>query len=206
MLNTFTLNVYCKFDEMGSALMDQKETRIIDAAFGLFYQHGYRKVSMSDIAQASQMSRPTLYASFANKEDIFAALVLRQCARNEAATAARLPAAEGLAAQLACLFEIWVVEPAASVIDSPNGIDMMANCGVYAPAALDAIYAALEAHLAAVLASAMRHQETMSAADIAYILRVATTAIKASADSLPALRHVVEGMITMAVATVHASR
>jgi len=185
--------------------MDPKETRILDAAFTLFYQHGYRKVSMSEIAAASQMSRPTLYASYAGKEDIFAALVLRQRARNDVATQQRLPGVYGLAAQLACLFDIWVVEPAASVIDSPNGIDMMANCGVYAPHALAAIYAALEAHLATVLAAAMRSEATMRAADIAYILRVATTAVKASADSLPDLRHVVAGMITMAVATVQAS-
>ena len=93
----------------------------------------------------------------------------------------------------------------ASVIDAPNGIDMMANCGVYAPQALADIYSALEGHLATVLKAAMRSETTMRAADIAYILRVATTAIKASADSLPALRHVVAGMITMAVATVAAS-
>jgi AcrR family transcriptional regulator len=185
--------------------MDQKETRILDAAFALFYQHGYRKVTMSDIAEASQMSRPTLYTAFAGKEDIFGGLVARQRARCEEATRQRLPAATGLAAQLACLFEIWVVEPAASVIDSPNGIDMMANCGIYAPQALAAIYAALEAQLKVVLAGAMRSEHAMSAADLAYILRVATTATKASADNLPALRHVVAGMITMAVATVEAS-
>jgi AcrR family transcriptional regulator len=186
--------------------MNPKETRILDAAFSLFYQHGYRKVSMGEIASASQMSRPTLYASYAGKEAIFAALVERQCARNELATQQRLPetAGAGLAAQLACLFDIWVVEPSASVIDSPNGIDMMANCGVYAPQALAGMYAALEMHLASALAAAMRSERTMRAADIAYILRVATTAVKASADSLPDLRHVVAGMITMAVATANA--
>lgn len=181
--------------------MDPKDTRILDTAFELFYRHGYPKVSMSDIAEASRMSRPTLYASFANKEAIFAALVSRQRERNEAATAQRLPAADGLAAQLACLFEIWVVEPTASVIDSPNGIDMLANCGKYAPQALAEIYAAMEAHLEAVLALAMRDARAMSAAEIAYILRVATTGVKASADNLPALRKVVAGMITMAIAT-----
>lgn len=185
--------------------MDPKETRILDAAFDLFYRHGYRKVSMSDIAEASQMSRPTLYASFANKEAVFAALVLRQRVHNEAATAQRLPGADGLAARLACLFEIWVVEPAASVIDSPNGIDLLANCGSYAPQALADIYAHLENHLAAVLAPALREPALMSAREIAYILRVATTGVKASADSLPALRQVVAGMITMALATVNAA-
>lgn len=184
--------------------MDPKDTRILDTAFDLFLRHGYRKVSMSDIAEALGISRPTLYASFANKDAIFAALVLRQRARNEDETARRLPQSTGLAARLACVFDIWVVAPAASVIDSPNGIDLMANCGVYAPAALGDIYTSLEAHLAAVLAPAMHKTSTMSAADIAYILRVATTGIKASADNLPALRQVVAGMITMAVATAHA--
>jgi AcrR family transcriptional regulator len=186
--------------------MDPKHARILDAAFTLFYRHGYRKVSMSEIAQASQMSRPTLYAAYANKEEIFAGLVERQIARNQQATAERLPAARGLAAALACLFDIWVLEPAASVIDSPNGIDMMANCGVYAPHALAALYAGFEAHLATVLAPAMGSQQPMNAADIAYILRVASTAIKASADSLPALRHVIGCMITMALATAGVSR
>ncbi|TWI65411.1 TetR family transcriptional regulator [Pseudoduganella lurida] len=186
--------------------MEPKETRIVDAAFDLFIRHGYPKVSMSDIAAACDMSRPTLYASFANKEAIFAALVLRQRARSDAATAQRLPLAGDIAAQLACLFEIWVIEPAASVIHSPNGIDMMANCGSYAPRALADIYDSLEAHLAAVLAPAIGPGGTMSAREIAYILRVATTGIKASADSLPTLQQVVAGMITMAVATVGAQR
>lgn len=184
--------------------MESKETRIIDAGFALFLRHGYRKVSMSDIAEASQMSRPTLYASFPNKEAIFSGLVMRQLAHNETATAQRLPAVRGLAARLACLFDIWVLEPAASVIDSENGVDMMANCGSYAPEALAAIYAGLESHLVAVLAPAMHNNQTMSAADIAYILRVASTAIKASADNMPALRRVVASMITMAVATAQA--
>jgi AcrR family transcriptional regulator len=186
--------------------MDPREDRIINAAFDLFLRHGYRKVSMSDIAAASAMSRPTLYAAFENKEAIFATLVRRSCAQNDAATALRLPAvaAQGLTAQLACLFDIWVIEPAASVIDSVNGVDMMSNCGTYAPEALAAIYARLEAHLAAVLAPAMRSGQQLTAGDIAYILRVATTGIKASADNLPDLRRVVAGMITMAVATVQA--
>lgn len=185
--------------------MDPKDTRILDTAFELFMRHGYRKVSMSDIAEAIGVSRPTLYASYPNKDAIFAALVLRQRARNEDETTRRLPQANGLAAQLACVFDIWVVAPAASVIDSPNGIDMMANCSVYAAEALGDIYTSLERHLAAVLAPAMRVKDGMSAGEIAYILRVATTGIKASADNLPALRKVVAGMITMAVATASAS-
>jgi len=114
--------------------------------------------------------------------------------------------ATALAAQLECLFDIWVVEPAASVIDSPNGIDLLANCGSYAPEALADIYAHLEQHLAAVLAPAMRDKKVMSAREIAYILRVATTGVKASADKLPELRKVVAGMIKMALATVQASK
>jgi len=185
--------------------MDLKEERIVDAAFDLFYRHGYRKVSMSEIAEACSMSRPTLYASFPNKEAIFDALVRRQQARFEAATQERLQGASGLAAQLACLFDIWILEPAASVIDSPNGIDMMANCGTYAPYALAAIYGDLEAHLERVLSTAMRGKGVMRAGEIAHILRVAATGIKASAEQMPALRQVVAGMITMAVATVQAS-
>jgi AcrR family transcriptional regulator len=40
-------------------------------------KHGFKKTSMEDIAQASQMSRQGLYLHFRSKEDIFKAAILR---------------------------------------------------------------------------------------------------------------------------------
>ena len=51
-----------------------KRQRILDAAMCVFLSYGYRRVTMDDIAQASDMSRPTLYLLFKNKTDIFRAV------------------------------------------------------------------------------------------------------------------------------------
>ncbi|MBB4130446.1 TetR/AcrR family transcriptional regulator [Xanthomonas sp. 3075] len=178
----------------------------MDAALQLFLRHGYRKVSMSDIAQATQMSRPSLYAAFANKEAIFAAQVARQRALCMAETAQRVRDTQDLQTQLRHLFDIWVLEPVAAVIDSDNGIDLVANCGVYAPAALDALYQQMETTLVQLLSPHVRDDSAMSAADIAYILRLATTSLKASADNVTVLRRLIAGLIHMALATVGAGR
>ena len=51
-------------------------SRIVDAARELFLEHGYSKVSASEIAGAVGISKKTLYREFATKEDILRAVVL----------------------------------------------------------------------------------------------------------------------------------
>ncbi|WP_228963599.1 TetR/AcrR family transcriptional regulator [Xanthomonas codiaei] len=186
------------------ASAEGKEARVMDSALQLFLRHGYRKVSMSDIAQAAQMSRPSLYAAFPNKEAIFAAQVARQRDACVAETAQRVRDTQDLHTQLRHLFDIWVLEPMASVIDSDNGLDLVANCGVYAPAALEALYQQMEDTLVRLLGPHVRADSAMSAADLAYILRLATTSLKASADNEAVLRRLIAGLITMALSTVQA--
>jgi AcrR family transcriptional regulator len=45
--------------------------RISDAATGLFLRHGFDEVSVSDIAEAADVARPTVFAHFPRKEDLF---------------------------------------------------------------------------------------------------------------------------------------
>ncbi|MHC8287342.1 TetR/AcrR family transcriptional regulator [Pseudomonas sp. XS1P51] len=182
--------------------MDTKEDRITGAALELFLRHGYRKVSMSDVAEAAQMSRPSLYASFANKEAIFAELVRRQRERNLAEIEARLPPFNGLQEKLGCVFDIWLIEPIASVIDSENATEMLANCAVYAPQAIADLYQGLEQTLIAVLTPHMNAQSLLPVTDLARILRLASTEIKASTENLEELRRMVDGLMVMAVAAV----
>src|ERR1700733_3514229 len=51
-------------------------SRIVDAARELFYDHGYSKVSTSEIAEAVGISKKTLYKEFETKEDILRACVI----------------------------------------------------------------------------------------------------------------------------------
>lgn len=185
--------------------METKDDRIVAAAFELFFRHGYRKVSMSDIAQASEMSRPSLYTTFANKEAIFAELVRRQCARNLAETRARLHKISGLRARLGCVFAIWLIEPVATVIDSENATEMLANCAEFAPQAVADLYVQLELQLVEVLQPVVPETAALTAAEIARILRLASTGLKTTADNLQDLQRMVDGLVVMAVAAVQAT-
>lgn len=184
--------------------MSPKDLRITNTALELFYRYGYRKVSMSDIAHACRMSRPTLYASFENKEAIFTSLLELHRARKEIATAVLLPTANGLKAKLACLFDIWILEPITSVIGSPTGVDMMSNCSIYAAAALTDVYDCFEAHLVKVLTPTGHARRVLDARNIGYVLRTAIASMKLSADNLPQLQRMITGLIAMAVATARA--
>ena len=56
---------------------------IREAAATLFLEKGYQGTSMDDIAGAAQVSKQTIYTHFANKEDLFAQLVLGNSERVE---------------------------------------------------------------------------------------------------------------------------
>lgn len=55
--------------------------RIRDAAIQLFLEKGYEGVSVDQIARASDVSKPTIYAHFDGKEDLFVSLLEDACER-----------------------------------------------------------------------------------------------------------------------------
>ena len=54
---------------------DARRRVILDAAFEIFRNYGYRRTTMEDIARAAGMSRAALYLSYKNKQAIFRSLV-----------------------------------------------------------------------------------------------------------------------------------
>lgn len=186
--------------------MDAKERKISDAALRLYHRHGYRKVTMMDIAAEAGMSRPSLYASFPNKEAILAAVVARNAVEQEEESAREIAGIRGLRERLEMLFEIWILRPAATVIGSENGADLLANVAVYAPEATADLYARFERQLREILQPAMAAEGDLSAADLAHILMMATRGLKATTTTLAELRRLIRGLITMAVATAEGPR
>lgn len=58
----------------------EKEKRahdILSKAEHLFFSHGYRDVSMDDIARELELARSTLYLYFKNKDEIYSAISVR---------------------------------------------------------------------------------------------------------------------------------
>ena len=60
---------------------DRKAGSIIAAARGLFLDHGFDTVSMDMVARQAPVSKATLYAHFAGKEELFTAVVVNEAKR-----------------------------------------------------------------------------------------------------------------------------
>jgi AcrR family transcriptional regulator len=71
---------------------DDKRRRILDAATVLFGQYGFRRTSVDLLATHAAIAKPTLYAYFTDKEDVFRAVCVDVCegilARADAASRA----------------------------------------------------------------------------------------------------------------------
>src|ERR1700758_1721235 len=63
---------------------DINRQRIVDAARGPFFSHGFRSVTMDDLAQALGISKKTLYAYFPGKFDLLEAVLADKFAGVEA--------------------------------------------------------------------------------------------------------------------------
>ncbi len=183
--------------------MDSKETKFVHAAQKLFFQHGLKKVSMSDIADAAGVSRPTLYSVFANKEAVISALLSIHLEKNHAETLKRLPGQNDLRGQLECIFKIWIMDPFASAIDTPGGREMMGTISDYAPAEFEVVYTDFEKYVLEILKPHIKSKSEMSAKDLARILTMATKGLKASSESTGDLKRLVEGLITMTLKVVN---
>ena len=56
-----------------------KRRQIVDGARAVFLAQGFDAASMNDIARAAGVSKGTLYVYFANKEELFEAIVEEEC-------------------------------------------------------------------------------------------------------------------------------
>src|SRR5450830_276520 len=52
-----------------------RRQQIVTAATATFLRYGYARTTMGDVARAANMSRPTLYAAFPDKEQVFDAVI-----------------------------------------------------------------------------------------------------------------------------------
>ncbi|MFW2545017.1 TetR/AcrR family transcriptional regulator [Primorskyibacter sp. 2E107] len=102
-----------------------KRQAVLEAAFGVFAQYGFRRASMGDIARAAGMSRPALYQYFEGKEDIARSLVTgfydEACATISAALGAPGPVSE----QLRSAFRAKSGRAMEILLRSPHGADML---------------------------------------------------------------------------------
>jgi AcrR family transcriptional regulator len=76
---------------------ERRRPLVLDAALGLFVEHGYEGTSMEAIAEAAGVSKPVVYACYPGKAELFEALLRREEERVLGQIQAALPAAGDLA-------------------------------------------------------------------------------------------------------------
>jgi AcrR family transcriptional regulator len=99
--------------QLAEAIYNPTASKILDTATRLFMQLGYRAVSINDIVKAAEITKPTLYYYFPDKEALFAQMALRQLIEMHSAMDAALAGATTLLARLAAL--------AGVLLDTSNG-------------------------------------------------------------------------------------
>lgn len=178
---------------------------ILKKAQGLILHHGYEKVNMTDIAKACGISRPTLYKSFANKEEIIAVLVRQQIEHSKSRSESLLGLDESLVVKLEKFFDVWTVLPASTAIDTEHGRDLLSNVESYAPDAVRQLYQEFENYLKAILKKHTKRKGTLSPEELARILTLAAKGLKATCRSSAELRRSVRSLITITALAIQST-
>jgi len=91
-----------------ASTLDDKRSRLLDAALGTFVRFGFRKTSMDEVARAADVSRQTLYLHFATKEDLFRAAVAHAMETGlDLAEASLRDSSVSIERKLAGAFDAW---------------------------------------------------------------------------------------------------
>lgn len=173
-----------------------KHEKIAEITYQLILKHGYRKVTMSDIAKACSLSRPTVYAAFANKEAVVEFLIEQHIEHCRAESANRLAQAKTLHEKLTVICDVWITEPAASVVDNENGVDLMANISIYVPK-IKSVYEDFEKLTLKLLKAETDVRSAASHKDLAKVFALSVQSLKASTKNIAELRRLINVLIAV---------
>jgi AcrR family transcriptional regulator len=107
-----------------ASTLPPRRHQIVDAAIKVFLRYGYARTTMVDIAQAAGLTRPTLYASFPEKESIFSAVVATMVAAKMAEIREGLQQHRNFEAKLRFACDAWAGDGYDLVRNHPDAADM----------------------------------------------------------------------------------
>jgi AcrR family transcriptional regulator len=113
---------------MTEAKEHERRQAIVLAARWCFLHFGYGKTSLDDIAKRASISRPLIYRSFENKEEIYRGVI-------EEGFESRFPVADKVLAgpgskleKLTRVSEIMMIEPWAEMVGAPMAAEFYETC------------------------------------------------------------------------------
>lgn len=168
----------------------------------VFLRHGYRKVTMEDIARGVGISRPALYLVFPGKEAVFRDLV--QAGLDDVVDSIErgLPALTSLPAQLAHVFHLSTVASYERVARAPAAGELLNASFDFAKDLFERHEQRMVEVIARLISAAVARPDALrpSALDRARVIRAAAHGLKSVARDARDLRALVADLIDMTVA------
>lgn len=97
---------------------------ILDAAFKVFMNYGFKRTTMADIADAAGISRPALYLEFKNKADIYRAGFIDMLEKTFRDVDAALEGDAPLHERLIAALNAGIVVPIRNIANTPHGAEL----------------------------------------------------------------------------------
>ena len=118
------------------AKMNDRQSRYLAAAVDVFVRYGVRRATMGDIAAQAGVSRQTLYASYANKDDILSAAILHLTDQALARIRAGWQDQPDIGKRLDLYFAEAVIAPFEMLQKSPDSGDVISGSNAVTRAAI----------------------------------------------------------------------
>ncbi|MEZ5812940.1 MAG: helix-turn-helix domain-containing protein [Rhizobiaceae bacterium] len=141
--------------------MDDKEARLIGAAIEVFSRYGIRRATMGDIAEQAGVSRQTLYANFASKQDIMMAAIMQMAMSTMKTIETAWADAGSIGDKLDIYFEHAVVDYFDKIRAMPDANDLLTGTS---GAGFEPLHAAEAAKVAALAAQFAPYERQLEAA------------------------------------------
>lgn len=183
-------------------MTQSKEEKVLAAAREVFMKYGFKRTTMSDLANAAHMSRPALYLIYSSKEDVFRSLVAQVFGELLDEIREGLSKHERVIDKLTFAFEVWCIVPFELMQVSPDAKDILESGYEFASEITSHAYADFEQIVSDILRSIVSTQaeETLSAEQLAHILTTASQGFKESVSSTAQLRQMIKGLIIIVLA------
>ncbi len=181
---------------------DDRRTRVREAALEVFLRHGYRKVTMDDIAQGAGISRPALYLVFPNKEAVFREVVRVGLDDLVERIEQGLTALTTPAEQLGYVFDVSLVDSFDLVARAPAAAELLHASFDFVADLFEHHEQRMTAIITQVLREAVDDPDALdpSAEARARVVRAATHGCKAAAHDVDDLRRLVADLVAMTLA------
>ena len=183
-------------------MTQSKEEKVLTAARDVFLRYGFKRTTMSDLAEAAQMSRPALYLIFSSKEEVLRSLITQLFGELLREIREGLSKYDGIAEKLNFAFEIWCVRQFEMIQASPDAKDILESGYEFATEITLQAFSGFESIVSDILRPIMGSQtETnFTTEQLAHILATAIWGIKESSASVLELQQMIEGLITIVLA------